>query len=429
MTNKIFGAIFISLLITIALAASPTTTYACSPVPGQPPYMIKDHVANSDFILLGKVINTTPFPPGDAHFEIYSVEVDVSTFYKGEGNSTVTIQSFGSGAACLQNIKVGENLIFFANADNFYGEIDFQAVYERVHLAAIEPTQENIQKVLEGLEHSDPQANDHILWSADMEEGTLYDWFYDDQSQSGGGVFNTGGDEVIAQASDVVAHSGTYSAEATITNAFQAQNGNRAVRLMRWTDKPWADGGDYFPADAYYSTWMYIPTTYNVNKYDPWDPGDGGWWNVFQFKSDDSNGDSQPMWVLNIDHNDETRAMSFYLYSDYNTPASHSQISPIQIPVGRWFHIEARYVQSSANSGSITFWQDGSRILHVDNVVTILDGNAVWGIGNYTDHIVGGEVDGIATVYFDDAIVSTQPTQLQFFSNSIYLPIGFIPSQ
>ena len=247
-----------------------------------------------------------------------------------------------------------------------------------------------------------------ILWHGDMEEGTLYDWFYDDPPNAGGGVFNTGGDDVTARASTFVAHTGRYSAEATITNAYRVQDGSRAVRLMRWTDKAWHHGGDYFPADAYYSTWIYFPTTYNVNKYDPWDPGDGGWWNVFQFKSRDSNNESQPIWTLNVSHDDNNGTMYFYLYSKYNTPASWQQTDPIPLPVGQWFHVEARYLQSADGNGRITFWQDGVQILDANNVNTILETNAVWGIGNYTDHIVGGEVDGTATLYFDDAMVTTQ---------------------
>ena len=46
------------------------------------------------------------------------------------------------------------------------------------------------------------------------------------------------------------------------------------------------------------------------------------------------------------------------------------------------------------------------RLFALDNVITRLAGNVVWGIGNYTDHIAGGAVDGVATVYFDDAVVS-----------------------
>jgi len=252
------------------------------------------------------------------------------------------------------------------------------------------------------------ELRDAILWSADMEEGSLHDWHRDDPRYAGGGVFNSGGAEAIATVSADVVHSGVYSARATIVNAWRARNGKRAVRLMRWTDRPWNDEGRYFPRSAYYSTWLYIPEHYNPNKYSPWDPGDGGWWNVLQFKSDDENGVSRPLWALNLYRDDERGTLHFYLYSEHNSPYSFEQQRrvPLTVPIGRWVHIEARYVQGSDSRGQLRLWQDGTRLFRLDGVTTRLSGNAVWGIGNYTDHIAGGAIDGSATLYFDDAIVS-----------------------
>ncbi len=246
-----------------------------------------------------------------------------------------------------------------------------------------------------------------VLWLGDVEEGTLYDWNFDDFQHAGGGVFNTGGDQVIARVTDAIAHSGRYAVETGISRAIRSRNGDRAVRLMRWTNTAWDNGGEYFPLDTYFSVWMNFPNGYNPNKYDPWDPGDGGWWNVFQFKSDDETGESQPIWVLNIDHNDATNEMYFYLYSKHNLPRSYGQTRTVAIPVGQWVHIEAHYVQSSDARGSITIWQDGQRILSVEDVITKLAEPIHWGIGNYTDHIAGGVVEGSATIFFDDAAVST----------------------
>ena len=262
---------------------------------------------------------------------------------------------------------------------------------------------------------------DSILWSADHEEGSMNDWTLEQFQHAGGGIFNTGGNDVLAVASTNFAHSGNYSALARITNAFQALNGNRAVRLMRWTDSAWDDGGSHFPTTAYYSTWMYFPVTFNPNKYAPWDPGNGGWWNIFQFKADDNNGYSQPMFTLNVDHDDALQTMAFYLYTGYNEPRSYEQANPVRIPVGKWFHVEAKYVVSAKNSGSITIWQDGRKVLDVDNVRTALEPDAehaIWGIGNYTDHIVGENVDGTATIYFDDAAVSRLPLHQRSRSQS-----------
>ncbi len=248
-----------------------------------------------------------------------------------------------------------------------------------------------------------------ILWIGDLEEGTLDDWSYSGFLYPGGGVFNSGEPDIDILVSPEITHSGTFAAKTTITSAFQAENESRAVRLMRWTDRPWDDNGEFFPNAAYYSAWLYVPHTYNPNKYEPWDPGDGGWWIVFQFKSVAVDGeDSEPVWTLHIDHDDDEGFMFFRLFSLYNPPLSHLQTNPVPIPVGEWVHLEAFYEQSVTQDGRITVWQNGQRILHVPNVRTILLEPARWGIGNYTDHIDGGPTPGSATLYFDDAVVSTK---------------------
>ncbi len=250
-----------------------------------------------------------------------------------------------------------------------------------------------------------------VLWYADHEEGTLHDWEYDGPKFSGGGIFNTGSErDASATASSNASFSGAWSAQAVIRNAFRCTGGNKAVRLMRWTDKPWNEGGTPFPREAYYSTWMMISENYNPNKESPWDPGDGGWWTVFQFKSDDEQGSSQPIWTLNIMRDDQTKRMRLYFYTKYNSPQSR-EFDAKPLPVGKWFHLEAFYGQSGPGqaNGRLTLWLDGDDVFTATGIVTCLDGYAIWGIGNYTDHIDGGSSPGSATVYFDDAIVSTSP--------------------
>lgn len=251
-------------------------------------------------------------------------------------------------------------------------------------------------------------ARSSVLYYADIEEGSLYDW---DRGgiDSGSGIYLTDDANADVLVSQDYVHSGAYSVKTEIRNAIRSENGNKAVRLMVWTDKAWEEDGEYFPDTAYYSVWLYMPYDYNPNKYEPWDPGDGGWWNIFQFKSNDSEGISQPIWVLNVAYDDDTGEMYLYLYSNYNSPNSFEQVDRIYLPANEWVHIEAKYVQSDINNGEITVWQNGVRILNITGVRTILNENSTWGIGNYTDHISGGYETGSAEVYFDDACVSTIP--------------------
>jgi uncharacterized protein (TIGR03437 family) len=65
-----------------------------------------------------------------------------------------------------------------------------------------------------------------ILWSADHEEGNMSDWY----TPSGGGEFNSGSG--VSSASTDVAHSGRYSAKATISTPPSPS----AVRLFRWAE-------------------------------------------------------------------------------------------------------------------------------------------------------------------------------------------------
>lgn len=256
-----------------------------------------------------------------------------------------------------------------------------------------------------------------VLWYADHEDGDLSDW--EDAgtgtNTAGGGIFNTGGEAVTAALASGIAHSGAASLEATITGAWRAENGNRAVRAMRWTDRPWDEGGAYFPDAAYYSVWMRVSASYDPAKEPPWDPGDGGWWNVFQFKADNLAGVSVPIVVLDLWRNPETDAMELALivktypdpYAEDHTQAWHGQSEPRPLQPGRWVHVEAFYRKSADGDGAVAVWQDGVPLFAVDGIVTRFDEQVSWGVGNYTDHVVGGPVPGTATIHFDDAIVAT----------------------
>lgn len=251
-----------------------------------------------------------------------------------------------------------------------------------------------------------------ILWKADYETGNLDEWSIPTSKDPGGGILLTDEENVTAQATTAQSHSGNFAAEATIRNAIRATRGNKAVRLMRWATDGYDRGGVQLPAEAYYSTWAYLPAAYDPKKHAPWDPGDGGWWNVFQFKSNDEQNSSQSAWALNIQKNPQNQQLSCYLYSHINTQKSWTPTEPVQIPVREWFHIEAYVKVSSEEQGRIEIWLDGVSIIQADNVRTAVNSphpNVVWGIGNYTDHIAGGTKVGTATIYFDDSLISTRP--------------------
>ncbi len=299
----------------------------------------------------------------------------------------------------------------------FYSSIDMKTIPIMVAITLLSSGAIFAQTFYETLPVT---VQNNVLWSADNEENDFSDWedYGTEHYMSGGGIYTTGdaGDYNYSH-STTYKYSGSKGVGLTINNAFQSLNGDKAVRFMRWCDKPWDQDGQFFPDDAYYSVWMYFPYSYNANKYAPWDPGDGGWWDVFQFKSRNGEG-SQPIVVLNVDHNDATGDMSFSLhhktypnfYSSNHTTTVYPQSTPI--PVGQWIHIEAHFVRRTNNTGKVTVWQDGIQIFNIENIVTKLDSDPdadnSWATTNYTDHIIGGPVDGSSTIYIDDAIVATE---------------------
>jgi len=260
------------------------------------------------------------------------------------------------------------------------------------------------------------EVREQVLWYADFEDSTFEAWedAGTDDYYSGGGIFITDKENTDYGVFDEPVHTGGGAAYAEIRNAWRALNGNKAVRFMRWTDRAWDDDGDYFPAEAYYSVWIYFPYVYNPNKDPEWDINeDGGWWNVFQFKSDNDAG-SQPVTALDLYYDEAFEGMVFGLVvkeypdtdSGEHTQVYHQQSDPAVLPACEWIHIEAYYRKSQTGAGAVRVWQDGRLLFDVDSIITELSEQTAWGIGNYTDHIAGGPEDGRAVVYFDDAVVA-----------------------
>lgn len=272
--------------------------------------------------------------------------------------------------------------------------------------------EENGQTFIGQLPHA---AKSKILWFCDYEDGTFVKW--EDQGTgtyyAGGGIFITDEQNTDYGIVSNYTYSGNNASFASIDNAIQPGN-SKAVRFMRWTDKAWNENGDYFPDEAYYSVFMRFPEEYDPTKDSGNDPNnDGGWWNVFQFKSDNNDG-SQPVVLLDI-YNDGSGMFFGLIVKDYQNDNSSNhtqeysvQANPLLIEPNKWIHVEAYYKKSKDYSGRVIVWQNGVKIFEKENIRTVLPPGetAVWGIGNYTDYIGSGTEAGKAIIYFDDAIVS-----------------------
>jgi len=226
-----------------------------------------------------------------------------------------------------------------------------------------------------------------------MEGGNLSEWYLN----GGGGEYNgncsnpcssTNGS--TSEASQEQARSGNWSAKLTIP-------GTGAVRLYRWKEP-------HENREAYYSAWYFVPQRYTVNLY--------GWANWFQFKSATTDGKHDPFFILDWRNAQATGQMYFLLTwwpglkiegPQPGQSGGRTWPSPVEIPVGRWFHVEVRYVCAGDFTGAIQVWQDDVEIFKLENIRTRYDnGDCQWSINNYAENISPSPV----SIYIDDAVIS-----------------------
>src|SRR5262245_59953250 len=197
----------------------------------------------------------------------------------------------------------------------------------------------------------------NLLWSAGMENGNMSEWY----SNGCGGENNSGISH--SEASTDVALSGSYSAKMTIGTPSAPESG---VRLFRWCESQRNQ-------ELYYSVWYFFPQHYVAPN----------WWNIFEWKSKTASR-NDPFYVLNVGNSGACGAMRFYLY-DWQRRLSYSQ-SVTDVPVGRWFQVEAFYRCTADGSGRVTLWQDGQLLFDVSGLSTrYSDGDCQWAVTNYSD--------------------------------------------
>lgn len=251
----------------------------------------------------------------------------------------------------------------------------------------------------------------HVLWSATHERETVgEEWggtgrADDAPGPGGGGLYNSGIRSF--ELSTEQARSGSHSLKTVIdtVDASGSKENKAAVRAFRW-----AESESY--RDLSFSVWYYIPQHVRPTHF----------WNIFQFKSKVLDADNKtlttdPIWTINIDNRNSTGAMYAYLYyhGKYfpNGSSERYEQSGMNIPVGKWFNLEAHLVQSTGRNadGRLTVWQDGELLWDMHNVRTqhglrdISGGARVkqsWSANNYSN----GLQPSVATIYLDDAAIS-----------------------
>jgi hypothetical protein len=230
------------------------------------------------------------------------------------------------------------------------------------------------------------------VWSADMETGDLSQWT---QGGTHGGSYDSGA--CIRPPNGVtseVAHSGKFSMKMTVDLGL----GEAGCRQFRHEES--RTGGTF-----YYGAWYYLPAPVTAVNY----------WNVFQFKSETATL-NDPFWVLDLmpraDGSPHLRlrwkgTVVGPFADDTTTGTKNYDQTKADVPIGRWFHVEAYLRQASDSTGRLTIWQDGVELFDMVDVKTkYVGGDERWSVNNYSN----GLLPSLATLYVDDATVATERT-------------------
>ncbi len=238
-----------------------------------------------------------------------------------------------------------------------------------------------------------PPPGGSVLWTADMEEGTLADWYFPEigaWGNHGGGEYSDGGDSAASNSG------GAWSARQAIALSAARSSG---TRLFRWHEP------DRHSA-LYYSAWFLFPEEMVLQP--------GGWFNLMQWKSI-RDPDNDPMWAVLVGNRPDG-GMYLYLGRQPHVPGPRYTHSSVNIPVGRWFRVDAFYRSSSGTSGRVTVWQDGRQLFDIDGVRTSYD--AINGAGNPWSVQWSVNAYGCCfspaswTHYVDDATIALPPRAL-----------------
>jgi hypothetical protein len=258
----------------------------------------------------------------------------------------------------------------------------------RVQDSAIGPASATARRTLQV---NQPTLNVDV-WSDDFETGDQSKWFAPANGlaattfNSGGGEFNTGAGR--SEVSQDFARSGRWSLKMTILAPSQMG----AARIFRWHEPR-------LHPSLFYSVWYYFPQSYSVGYY----------WNIFQWKSRQSDSRSSPVdpfFTLNV-ANRPDGSMYLNLF-DWQRRISYSQ-SAVDMPVRKWFNVRALYACAGDGTGRVTFWQDGTQLFDVRNVQTrYVEGDCQWSVDSISDSVTPSP----AVFYVDDARISLQ----QFWS-------------
>lgn len=235
-----------------------------------------------------------------------------------------------------------------------------------------------------------------VLWRADMEEGSLADWYHPSSGATGnygGGEYNSGSAD--SDATTGRAHSGSYAVQATVA-------GSGGTRLFRWREPR-------LHRELVFDAWLYFPRAFRVT-------GADRLWDVLQWKSRSTSGEVVPIWFINIQSGSRGTLTPDLIWSSRTLAGPQRgqrgfrRLRPLRrtrIPTDRWVHFKAFMRQSKDFDGVLRIWQDGRLIFDQRRIRTSLANCEFnswcaaneWSVNNYSS----GLLPSPASIYVDDA--------------------------
>jgi hypothetical protein len=251
---------------------------------------------------------------------------------------------------------------------------------------------------------SNVQAQATVDWFADHEEGSEEDWYGPGDGSSGGGEFNNGCAGVSPVHGFGRNPSGAdpwpFSLVLTIATPCGgvAQSGARMFRFQEPQQYP----------DLYYKVWYFLPQVFTLT--DPANP----WWIVMAWKSTTATPSrDDPFFSINVaSRPDGNMFLSLYEYKPYDpSNAQGYGQTLVDLPVAKWFYIEAYYQSRGDATGRVTVWQgdevNRTLLWDLQDVQTRYPdaegGTAQWAVTNYSN----GVTPVPAQFAIDDAQIRT----------------------
>lgn len=177
------------------------------------------------------------------------------------------------------------------------------------------------------------------------------------------------------------AHSGKYSAAFTVNADTTSARQARCVRQ-----------GD-FPESAYYSAWYFIPVAATNT----------GNWNLFHFQGGDQD---HLDGLFDVSLHSADGELSAYFYDTVADPAVFRGLGETpSIPIGTWFELGVYWRRAADESGELSLYQNGERILHYTGLVTDKTSWGQWYVGNLANALAPPD----STLYVDDVAIREAP--------------------